>query len=131
MSSDDQLRRQGEFAFAHFSKVAHQCRLVRCGHLASLVGQAAETIDQLLFPALVAPILLGGSRQELLAHFVQLGFHLLVTRKVETSELLDEMDQPVQGFLMNSGFRSVNACQHVCAKLGGLGAKSRDAVADE
>ena len=82
-------------------------------------------------PSLVAPVLLGGSRQELSAHFVELGFHFLVTSKVETSELLDEMDQSIQRLLVDAGFARANAGEHVGAKLGGLGAKSSDAVADE
>ena len=58
----DQLRRQGEFSFSHFPKVANQCGLVGCSHLASLISQTCQAVHELLFPVFVAPIFLGGSR---------------------------------------------------------------------
>ena len=81
---------QRELPFAQFTKVAHQSRGILGGHCLGAVGKAGQSVDKLLFPPLVAAVLLRSAGEQLLANLLQLLFHGAVADEIETSELLDE-----------------------------------------
>jgi len=90
------------------------------GELLGLVAELGESLDELGLGEGTFPAFCGRAAQEFPADVFELTFHRRVVGEVHLLELVDEADQPVEGLLVNPGFRGADAVKHLLAQGGGL-----------
>src|SRR5690606_26737398 len=89
--------------------------------LAGLVSELAETGFETSCRGAALAVVLGTAAEKLAADPVELLLHLDVTGEVERLEVVDELHEPVEGFLMGAfRFARAHRSEHFFTEAGGL-----------
>src|SRR6266567_4163616 len=109
--------RQMEFPPAHFAEALNQFGGILMSKSIGRVTQLREAGNKLGPGFSAVPVFLGSLGEQFFANRLQLRFHLTVVHEVHLLELIDELYEAIERFLMHAGVTRVDASQHLLAEL--------------